>query len=108
VLELAPEWAEAHVHLAVCRMLRGDYEEGWKEFAWRTRILDRMDSADYPFGIPRLKGSHLPYIEPLAMWTALLGDLILQTPVPTMATPTTGDTAGSRPSTDVSVSMSRP
>ena len=43
------------------------------------------DDLGYPFGIPRLKGSHLPYIEPLAMWTALLGDLILKTPVPTMA-----------------------
>ena len=29
----------------------------------------------YPFGIPRLKGSGLPYIEPLMMWQALLGDL---------------------------------
>ena len=39
----------------------------------------------YPFAIPWLKGSLLPYIEPLAMWSALLGDLILKTPVPTMA-----------------------
>ncbi len=39
----------------------------------------------YPFAIPRLKGSHMPYIEPLAMWSALLGDLVLKTPVPTMA-----------------------
>ncbi len=29
----------------------------------------------YPFGIPRLKASGLPYIEPLMMWQALLGDL---------------------------------
>ena len=43
------------------------------------------DELAYPFGIPRLKGSHLPYIEPLAMWTALLGDLVLKTPLPTMA-----------------------
>ena len=43
------------------------------------------DQLGYPFGIPRLEGSHLPSIEPLAMWTALLGDLILKTPVPTMA-----------------------
>ena len=43
------------------------------------------DELGYPFGIPRLKGSHLPYIEPLAMWTALLGDLVLKTPLPTMA-----------------------
>jgi phosphoheptose isomerase len=34
----------------------------------------------YPFAIPRL-----PYIEPLAMWSALLGNLILQTPAPVMA-----------------------
>ncbi len=39
----------------------------------------------YPFSIPRLKESNLPYIEPLAMWQALLGDLILQTPMPVMA-----------------------
>jgi hydrogenase maturation protein HypF len=39
----------------------------------------------YPFSIPRLKASNLPYIEPLAMWQALLGDLILQTPLPVMA-----------------------
>ncbi|MDP3224817.1 MAG: carbamoyltransferase HypF [Rubrivivax sp.] len=43
------------------------------------------DELAYPFGIPRLPGSRLPYIEPLAMWTALLGDLVLKTPVPTMA-----------------------
>ena len=43
----------------------------------------------YPFAIPRLpaqvNAQRLPYIEPLAMWSALLGDLVLKTPVPTMA-----------------------
>jgi hydrogenase maturation protein HypF len=34
----------------------------------------------YPFGIPKLKDSGLPYIEPLAMWQALLGDLYENTP----------------------------
>jgi hydrogenase maturation protein HypF len=29
----------------------------------------------YPFSIPNLKGSNLPYIEPAAMWQALCGDL---------------------------------
>ena len=43
------------------------------------------DELAYPFAIPRLKAGNLPYIEPLAMWTALLGDLVLKTPVPTMA-----------------------
>lgn len=41
---------------------------------------------DYPFAIPRLeRGQGLPYIEPLAMWQALLGDLILKTPAARMA-----------------------
>lgn len=40
---------------------------------------------DYPFSIPNLKGSGLPYIEPLAMWNAVLGDLLLDTPRPVMA-----------------------
>jgi hydrogenase maturation protein HypF len=39
----------------------------------------------YPFGVPRLKASGLPYIEPLAMWQALLGDLYENTPAPVMA-----------------------
>jgi hydrogenase maturation protein HypF len=39
----------------------------------------------YPFAIPRLKSVHLPYVEPLAMWQALLGDLLLGTPVPVIA-----------------------
>tara|TARA_R110002095_G_scaffold22390_1_gene24231 strand:- start:15 stop:668 length:654 start_codon:yes stop_codon:yes gene_type:complete len=38
----------------------------------------------YPFAIPNLNSS-IPYIEPLAMWQALLGDLILSTPVEVMA-----------------------
>ncbi len=38
----------------------------------------------YPFAIPNLD-SNIPYIEPLAMWQALLGDLILNTPTEVMA-----------------------
>jgi hydrogenase maturation protein HypF len=33
----------------------------------------------YPFAIPNLKGSGLPYIEPMAMWQALFGDLFENT-----------------------------
>ncbi len=39
----------------------------------------------YPFGIPRLRDSGLPYIEPLAMWQALLGDLYENTPASVIA-----------------------
>jgi len=45
----------------------------------------REEHTSYPFSIPRLRGSGLPYIEPLAMWKALLGDLILRTPSPVVA-----------------------
>ncbi|MBS0250047.1 MAG: carbamoyltransferase HypF [Proteobacteria bacterium] len=39
----------------------------------------------YPFTIPTLKEVRLPYIEPLAVWNAILGDLVLKTPVGVMA-----------------------
>ncbi|MBL4682275.1 MAG: carbamoyltransferase HypF [Pseudomonadales bacterium] len=38
----------------------------------------------YPFSIPRLDNK-LPYVEPLGMWQAILGDLILDTPKPVMS-----------------------
>jgi hydrogenase maturation protein HypF len=34
----------------------------------------------YPFSIPTLDGKGLPYVEPVMMWRALLGDLALDTP----------------------------
>jgi hydrogenase maturation protein HypF len=51
--------------------------------------LDAMSRDDeesaYPFTIANLRDSRVPYIEPLAMWRALLGDLILKTPAPLMS-----------------------
>ncbi|PCI73686.1 carbamoyltransferase HypF [Candidatus Dependentiae bacterium] len=50
--------------------------------------LDTLHHEDellaYPFAIPRLD-NQLPYIEALAMWQAILGDLILKTPKPVMS-----------------------
>ncbi|HEY4986272.1 MAG TPA: hypothetical protein VII39_06595 [Bradyrhizobium sp.] len=43
------------------------------------------DDLAYPFSIHHTERSSLPYIEPLGMWRAILGDLILRTPVPVMA-----------------------
>lgn len=43
--------------------------------------LEESDDLAYPFALPLLGGQGLPYIEPLAVWRALLGDLILKTPV---------------------------
>lgn len=45
----------------------------------RDCLANEDDQLSYPLNIPRLAG--MPYVEPLAMWSALLGDLILNTPV---------------------------
>lgn len=48
-------------------------------------LFEEDDALAYPLAIPRLRGSNLPYVEPLPMWQAMLGDLILRTPVPVIA-----------------------
>jgi len=48
--------------------------------ACRETLANGDPQLDYPFTIPNLKGSRLPYIEPLAVWNAILGDLLLDTP----------------------------
>jgi len=48
-------------------------------------LCSEDDEPGYPFAIQRLKESGMPYIEPQPMWAALLGDLLLKTPVQTMA-----------------------
>jgi hydrogenase maturation protein HypF len=55
------------------------------EAAVDPQALEEADELAYPFAIPRLAGSGLPYLEPLAMWSALLGDLIVATPVGVIA-----------------------
>ncbi|MBL8482498.1 MAG: carbamoyltransferase HypF [Rhodocyclaceae bacterium] len=44
-------------------------------------LADEGEESAYPFAIPVHKTLGIPYIEPLAMWQALLGDLLLGTPV---------------------------
>lgn len=51
------------------------------EAALDPQALKEPDDLAYPFTIPLIGGKGLPYIEPLAMWRAMLGDLLLQTPV---------------------------
>jgi hydrogenase maturation protein HypF len=99
-------WRNLYAHLMA--------EIGWAEFAMNfsglevfdglaarpREMLDAMiakninaplasscedEALGYPFAIPKLRPSGLPYIEPLAMWQAILGDLILNTPIPLMA-----------------------
>ena len=38
VLALNPDHAEAHVDAALCRLLAGDFPNGWAEYEWRWRI----------------------------------------------------------------------
>jgi hydrogenase maturation protein HypF len=49
-------------------------------------LIDEDEALAYPLTVPNLVGTGLPYIEPLAMWHAVLGDLILKTPAAVMAT----------------------
>jgi hypothetical protein len=58
-VELAPELAAAHVNLGTMLLLEGDYAAGWSEYAWRTRVPNYADYANYPFGIPRWQGEPL-------------------------------------------------
>jgi hydrogenase maturation protein HypF len=48
-------------------------------------LRDGGKEAAYPMAITRLNGNGLPYIEPLAMWSAALGDLMLGAPRGKMA-----------------------
>ncbi|GJE03677.1 Carbamoyltransferase HypF [Methylobacterium isbiliense] len=53
--------------------------------ACRKTLAEEGDRLAYPLTIPNLRGSGLPYIEPLGMWNAILGDLILDTDVSVIA-----------------------
>ena len=63
--------------------------EGQAAMAFEAAIdqakLNEPADLAYPFSVPRLGGKGLPYIEPLGAWRALLGDLLLKTPVGTIA-----------------------
>ena len=51
----------------------------------RDALEAEGEDAAYPFATPNLGGFGLPYVEPLAMWQALLGDLVAGAPAPIMA-----------------------
>jgi len=55
------------------------------EAALDESALGEPDDLAYPFTIPLLGDQGIPYIEPLAVWRAMLGDLILKTPVGVMS-----------------------
>ncbi len=51
----------------------------------RAAFAAQTDDEVYPIPFPRLGGHGLPYLEPLGLWRALLGDLIAGTPRATIA-----------------------
>ena len=38
-IEIMPDYAEAHLNLGLCYLLIGDYENGWREYEWRRKLL---------------------------------------------------------------------
>ncbi len=43
-IEIRPDYAEAHYNLAVQLLLHGDFERGWTEYEWRTRMKSPLAS----------------------------------------------------------------
>jgi hydrogenase maturation protein HypF len=74
--------------LGICRERQGHEGEAasrLEALVCERTLRDEDEALAYPMSIARLHGSGLPYLEPLAMWRAILGDLIQQTPPPVMA-----------------------
>ncbi len=38
-IEIMPDYAEAHLNLGLCYLLIGDYQNGWREYEWRRKLL---------------------------------------------------------------------
>lgn len=51
-LELRPDFPAAHWNLALCLLLRGEFEQGWKEYEWRWRW-------------PGFNEEHRPFAQPV-------------------------------------------
>lgn len=74
--------------VGVCRerqAYEGEAPRELEALADARTMAEDDDSLAYPMTIPKLRGSGLPYLEPLALWRAVLGDLILGTPAPIMS-----------------------
>ena len=42
-IEIMPDYVEAHINLGICYLLIGDYENGWREYEWRRKLLKSSD-----------------------------------------------------------------
>jgi len=76
VLEQAPEHAEAHLVLALRLLAAGRYEEGWREYEWRSRVETwERRNAEYPY--PWWRGEPLAGRRLLVRAEQGLGDQIM-------------------------------
>jgi hydrogenase maturation protein HypF len=74
--------------LGICRerqLHEGDAACRLEAVVDERTLREESDALAYPFAFPNLRGRSIPYVEPLPMWRALLGDLILRTPAPVIA-----------------------
>jgi hydrogenase maturation protein HypF len=74
--------------LGLCRervLYEGQAAMALEAAADAATLCSHDEESAYPFAIAKLQEGGLPYVEPLAMWRALLGDLVAGTPVPVMA-----------------------
>lgn len=55
-LQLAPNDAESHKNIGVIQLLRGNFAEGWTEYEWRIKAVDRLLP---PMTAPRWQGEPL-------------------------------------------------
>lgn len=74
--------------VGICRerqAYEGEAPQRLEAIADARALAEEDDSLAYPMAIPRLRGSGLPYLEPLGLWRAVLGDLVLGTPPAVMS-----------------------
>ncbi|MGD0462614.1 MAG: tetratricopeptide repeat-containing glycosyltransferase family protein [Tepidisphaeraceae bacterium] len=73
-LEIRPDYAEAHYNLAIQLLLHGDFERGWKEYEWRTRLKSPIAARE--FSAARWDGGDLGGKTILLWGEQGLGDVI--------------------------------
>lgn len=74
--------------VGICRhhaLYEGQAAIEFEAVADRATLHDDSPESAYPFAIRHLQSNGLPYVEPLPMWRALLGDALRDTPVPVIS-----------------------
>ncbi len=75
VLELAPDMAEAHTALGHLLLLRGAFEDGWRQYDWRHRVEIAEHHLEYPH--PQWQGESIARELVLVRGEQGLGDQIM-------------------------------